>query len=124
MAEQYFCTGPEAAKEVNRITEEGVARTLYTYFSTDNFTAGFEWVEVGCEVPFHSHEGAEELIFCTHGEGVAYVDGLEHAMKAGVMVRIPRNTEHKFVNTGAERLGFTFTLNPPRETQVFMAKTE
>ena len=116
----YFCSSPDEAIKVQTVTTDGSARTLFTYFETDHYSTGFEWVEVGCEVPFHQHDGSEELIFCTHGEGIAYVDNEHDIMKPGVLVRIPPNTQHKFVNTSKERLGFTWTLNPPRDAKKFM----
>eukprot|EP01060_Flectonema_neradi_P009016 TRINITY_DN16448_c0_g1_i1.p1 TRINITY_DN16448_c0_g1~~TRINITY_DN16448_c0_g1_i1.p1 ORF type:complete len:155 (+),score=21.26 TRINITY_DN16448_c0_g1_i1:164-628(+) len=119
-SERYFCSTPEEAIAVQKVETEGSARTLYTYFETDHFSTGFEWVEVGCEVPLHKHDVSEELIFCTHGEGLAHVAEEQAVMKPGVLVCIPPGTDHKFVNTSKERLGFTWTLNPPRNAKKFM----
>eukprot|EP00756_Hemistasia_phaeocysticola_P031974 Hpha_TRINITY_DN16386_c3_g10::TRINITY_DN16386_c3_g10_i2::g.62664::m.62664 len=117
---RYFCALGEEESVVN-VTDKGVQRSLFTYFHTDRLAGGFEWVEIGSEVPWHSHAGSEELIFCTHGEGVAYVGDEHRAMRPGVMVMLPRGVRHRFVNSSAtERLGFTWTLVPPVKAREFM----
>eukprot|EP01065_Artemidia_motanka_P039376 TRINITY_DN48254_c0_g1_i1.p2 TRINITY_DN48254_c0_g1~~TRINITY_DN48254_c0_g1_i1.p2 ORF type:complete len:157 (+),score=36.66 TRINITY_DN48254_c0_g1_i1:67-471(+) len=113
------CLGEEI--EANTVTEPGVARTLYTYFHTDGVAAGFEWVEPDSEVPWHHHESSEEIIFCTHGQGMAYVADTTRAMAPGLMLHLPRGTRHKFKNTSStQRLGFTWTLVPPVRARNFM----
>lgn len=102
--------------------EDGHPRTLYTLFHSDTLSAGTEDVDAGSEVPWHEHATSEEVIFCTAGEGTAYVGTEMRRMVPGVMVHIPRQTRHRFVNASdSQPLSFTWTLSPPLRVAQFRA---
>eukprot|EP00755_Sulcionema_specki_P009231 Sspe_Gene.43158::Locus_20998_Transcript_1_1_Confidence_1.000_Length_4608::g.43158::m.43158 len=120
--DRVFCGSPDEAMHENNVrTGDGTDRTLYTYFEGQNMAAGFEWVEPGCEVPWHSHPTSEEVIYCTHGEGMAFVGEQKREMVPGTMVFLPMGVKHRFANTSSSaRLGFTWTLSPPQKARNFM----
>lgn len=53
--------------------------------------------------PAHRHPHPQ-LFYVISGTGVARLDGVEHALKPGSVVRVFNGELHDFVNTGSEEL--------------------
>jgi len=75
---------------------------------------GLERVEPGAEIPQHSHESSEEVVFIVSGRARAYVGSEEKEVKAGEAVFLPIRTPHRIVNLEQhEPLWITYTFSPP-----------
>lgn len=111
---KYFFSREEA--EVVRI--EGQApRTLYPCVGpgttgTRRFSMGLQEVDPHSEIPLHSHDEAEEILFVVSGRGTATVDDQTAEIVPGSVVFIPPRTNHGFVNAEDEPLWLTWTFSP------------
>lgn len=76
------------------------------------FGFGTQSVAPGSFVREHAHDRNEELIFVVSGHGTAVLDGVEHPMVSGTAIFLGRDRRHKFVNTGAGDLVFTWLMLP------------
>lgn len=92
-----------------------------TQTASGNVSMGTQTVAVGCFVREHAHPTQEELIFTIDGEGLAEIDGVEHAMRPGVLLYLAPQSRHKFTNTGKGELTFTWTMVPAGLEQFFPA---
>ncbi|RMF93601.1 MAG: cupin domain-containing protein [Nitrospinota bacterium] len=107
----------QAGGEVLRI-EGSAPRTIYLLMEpsttqSPTFAMGTEEVDPGSEIPAHLHPDAEEIIFVYGGQGKAMVGDEEADISPGTGIYIPRNTLHRFINTGQEVLRLTWTFIPP-----------
>ncbi len=64
--------------------------------------------DIGTEV----HQ-LDQFIRCEQGEGVAILDGVEHAVTAGIALLVPAGTEHNIMNTSAETDMKLYTVYAP-----------
>ena len=109
--------------EATRITDRH-PRTLYQLGKGESISCGTEDIDPGSEVPWHEHEAAEEMLFCTGGKGTIYVgkDEISDFTK-GVMVLVPRRTQHRIVNVSTSSvLSLAWALSPPQAPQQFRAR--
>ncbi len=111
---KYFFTKDEA--EVVRI-EGDAPRTLYPCVGpattgTRRFSMGLQEVDPHSEIPLHSHDEAEEILFVTGGRATATVGDETREIAPGSIVFIPPRTNHGFVNSGDEPLRLTWTFSP------------
>jgi len=74
---------------------------------------GVEKVEVGAEIPLHHHDNAEEIVFITHGQALAFVNDEQKQVTVGDALFLPRGARHRIINTGQEPLWITYTFSPP-----------
>ncbi|MCZ6678368.1 MAG: cupin domain-containing protein [Candidatus Poribacteria bacterium] len=112
---RYFFHKEDA--EVVRI-EKDAPRTLYTCIQpntaeTKRLAMGLEEIDPHSEIPLHSHDEAEEIIFIFGGQGKGFVGNQVAELKPGTVIFIPPKIEHRFVNTGEEPLWLTWTFSPP-----------
>ena len=111
---KYFFSKDKA--EVVRI--EGAApRTLYPCVEprtteTRHFSMGLQQVDPHSEIPLHSHDDAEEILFVFGGRATATVGDETAEIVPGSVVFIPPKTNHGFVNNGDEPLWLTWTFSP------------
>jgi mannose-6-phosphate isomerase-like protein (cupin superfamily) len=56
--------------------------------------------EPGLAIPAHVHETSDEILLVRSGRGVMTIDGDDMTVQAGMIIRIPANTEHAFVAEG------------------------
>jgi mannose-6-phosphate isomerase-like protein (cupin superfamily) len=66
--------------------------------------------------PGNRHQGADQWLYVVSGEGVAIVDGQEHALRPGVVVLIERGEAHEIRNTGDAQLQTLNFYDPPAYT--------
>ena len=64
--------------------------------------------DIGMEV----HQ-LDQFIRCEQGEGVAILDGVEHAVTAGIALLVPAGTEHNIMNTSADTNMKLYTVYAP-----------
>lgn len=81
----------------------------------------------GEEIGQERHEDHDQFLRIESGEGVAMLDGEEHALKDGVAVVIPAGVEHNVINTSTTMSLRLYTLySPPEHPQgiIHVTKTE
>ncbi len=62
-------------------------------------------LEPGEAPPLHRHSDTEQVFFVTRGSGVLHIgDDHQVAVRPGDLVRIPRDTPHRILCDGSERL--------------------
>ena len=69
----------------------------------------------GC-TDFHTHESSGELMIFMKGTGKAWLDGVEHELKPGVVIFAPPGVNHKTLNTGSESLEIACVFVPAVDT--------
>jgi quercetin dioxygenase-like cupin family protein len=82
---------------------------------------GTQTIAPGCFVREHAHPAQEELIFVLEGNGVARIEGVDHAMVSGALFYLGPTTRHTFLNTGDSPLTFTWTMLPAGLEKFFAA---
>lgn len=96
-------------------------RTLYLYVDKEtgakNLSGGSADIPVNSELPYHSHESEEEIMFIYRGKGQLVVEGETFELVPETMVFIPKGLKHTFKNTGEEPLSFCFFYAPPGPEQ-------
>lgn len=78
------------------------------------FTAIVEVYRQGGKTPPNSHRRAHEMFYILSGQGTAYCDGAEVALRAGDSIVVPPGAEHVVENTGTSKL-YTLTVMVPNE---------
>lgn len=91
-----------------------------TYFREVLFTAPHHQLVVmsllpGEEIGLETHHDIDQFLRIEAGEGKAYLNGEEHALKDGSAVVVPAGTEHNVVNTSATEPLKLYTLYSPPE---------
>lgn len=76
------------------------------------FGFGTQTLPPGGYVREHTHDRNEELIHVISGRGTAVLDGVDHAMEAGLTLFLGRNRRHKFINTGLSELHWAWLIVP------------
>lgn len=111
---KYFFSREDA--EVVRIEGEA-PRTLYPCVEpattgTRHFSMGLQQVDPHSEIPLHSHDDFEEILFVFGGRATATVGDETAEIVPGSVVFIPPRTNHGFVNDHDEPLWITWTFSP------------
>jgi len=65
-------------------------------------TLGVVYINPGQRNGTHSHPNCEELLYVISGQCEHSLGDEMYELKAGMMIRIPRNVKHYAVNTGWE----------------------
>lgn len=66
----------------------------------------------GAEMDSHYHNAHDEILYIKQGSGLIILNGTRHIVKEGMMVMIPRQSGHKYVNTGKE-ISITISMFSP-----------
>ena len=61
-------------------------------------------IHPGGSIGTHKQESSDDMNYIINGTGKAYCDGVEEALKPGVMHICPEGSEHSIINTGEEYL--------------------
>ncbi len=67
----------------------------------------------GSEMETHSHKTHDEILYIKEGSGILALEGVRHVVKEGMLVMIPRQTVHKYMNTGKETSITISMFSPP-----------
>jgi len=67
----------------------------------------------GSEMDTHSHKTHDEILYIKEGSGILALEGVRHVVKEGMLVMIPRQTVHKYMNTGKETSITISMFSPP-----------
>lgn len=76
------------------------------------FVTVVEIFEKGGKTPPNAHAAAHEMFFVLKGEGKAWCDGNETALKSGDVLVLTPTSEHVVENTGAGKLYCLTTMMP------------
>lgn len=57
--------------------------------------AGVFRCDPGKSLQLHTHEGADEYCWVFEGTGIFVIDGNEYEVKAGEVIKIPKDIEHR-----------------------------
>ncbi|MGR3293132.1 MAG: cupin domain-containing protein [Candidatus Scalindua sp.] len=66
----------------------------------------------GAEMDSHYHNTHDEILYIKQGSGLIILNGTRHIVKEGMVVMIPRQSGHKYVNTGKE-ISITISMFSP-----------
>lgn len=78
---------------------------------TAQLTLGVTELGPGQPSPFHPHRHAQsEIYYVLSGEGIVYIDGEEHPLRAGTGVFIRGDAWHGARNTGCEPLRLLYVF--------------
>ena len=84
-------------------------------------------IREGAEMDAHLHKSHDEILYIKKGSGVLILNGTRHMVKEGMVVMVPRNTIHKYVNTG-KGINITVSMfSPPfdgKDIKVFRQSTD
>ncbi|MBR1866807.1 MAG: cupin domain-containing protein [Lachnospiraceae bacterium] len=58
----------------------------------------------GGSIGIHTQNSGDDMNYILSGVGIAVCDGIEEALKPGVMHICPKDSEHSIINTGTEDL--------------------
>lgn len=67
------------------------------------------------EIPAHTHENHDEIVYHVRGSGTAVLGGNQHPVEPGTLLLIPRNTPHSFNNDDEEDSVALSFFSPPLE---------
>lgn len=68
--------------------------------------------EPGKSLQFHTHEGRDEFCWVFDGAGIFVIEGKEYEVKAGELIKIPKNLEHKSFPKGDSHFTSFFIVCP------------
>lgn len=69
------------------------------------------------EIPYHSHEDAEEVMYIFKGQGKAIINGVDYELKENSSVYCPPRIMHQIANPNDDELWFAFAYAPPGAEQ-------
>ena len=97
-------------------------RTLRIWLEEKNgakhISCGTCEIPINGQIPYHSHEKEEEVMFIYRGTGIAECDtGETYPLMPETVVWFPPGVKHVFKNTGSEPLCFAFFYAPPGPEQ-------
>lgn len=61
-------------------------------------------LEPGASIGLHTQATSNDINFVVSGRGLAYCDGSEEVLHAGVCHYCPKGSSHEIINTGSEDL--------------------
>jgi quercetin dioxygenase-like cupin family protein len=67
----------------------------------------------GAEMGSHYHNDHDEILYIKQGSGLIILNGTRYIVKEGMVVMIPRQSGHKYVNTGKEISITVSMFSPP-----------
>ena len=102
------------------ITNENFRQVLYTAKHTQLVVMS---IPVGGDIGEEVHE-LDQFLRIEAGEGRAVLDGVEHAVRDGSAVLVPRGTRHNIVNTGSVPLKLYTLYSPPNHLVDIVHKTK
>lgn len=82
-----------------------------------NLSLGLCVIDPKSEIPYHSHEDSEEVMYIFKGQGKAIIDGVEYELKENSSMYCPPNVMHQIVNPNNQELWFVFAYAPPGAEQ-------
>jgi len=112
---------PKYVKSLNEVTAyrmPGPKRTVRILVDpvedgAKRISLGLCVIDPKSEIPYHSHDEAEEVMYILRGRGKAIIDGVEYELKENSSMYCPPKRMHQIVNPNPEELWFVFAYSPP-----------
>jgi len=70
-------------------------------------------IQPGAEIGAETHEGHDQVLYFTAGEGEAVLDEERFDVRVGHLVLVRAGVHHNFINTGREPLRIVTAYAPP-----------
>jgi mannose-6-phosphate isomerase-like protein (cupin superfamily) len=93
-------------------------------FTTERSQLVLMSLEPGEEIGEEVHEGIDQILSFTTGEGEAVIEGNRSPVRAGTVVVVPGGTRHNFVNTGSAPLKLITVYTPPEHPDGTIHRTK
>lgn len=93
-------------------------------FTTERSQLVLMSLKPGEEIGEEVHEGIDQVLVFTDGEGEAVIEGDRSSVRAGSTVVVPGGTRHNFVNTGAAPLKLFTVYTPPEHPDGTIHRTK
>ncbi len=105
-------------KNINDIVDEKVLaeedNVMIIPLGKDKSTSVYLFeMRPGAEMDSHYHNSHDEIMYVKSGSGIIELNDTRHVIKEGMVVMIPRQTGHKYVNTGNENSITISMFSPP-----------
>lgn len=78
-----------------------------------HITFGLAVIPEGSGLPWHSHEGSEEILYVLQGTGSAESRSESRPIQTGKVIYMEANSEHRFVNEGKGEMKLLCSFSPP-----------
>ena len=73
-------------------------------YNDDSYRIDPTAIHPGGSIGTHKQESGDDINYIISGRGRAFCNGVEEALKPGVMHICPKGSEHSIINTGEEDL--------------------
>ena len=93
-------------------------------FTTERSQLVLMSLKPGEEIGEEVHEGIDQVLAFTDGEGEAVIEGKRSPVRAGTVVVVPSGTRHNFVNTGSTPLKLVTVYTPPEHPDGTLHRTK
>lgn len=80
---------------------------------TESLQLALVKVKRGSLTPKHTHKDEEQAYIILKGSGIVRLNDEEEKVGEGMIVYIPRETEHEIKNTGEDELTYIYVANWP-----------
>jgi len=98
----------------NPISFTDFPRTIHPLIDSSHMQFGTEEINPNSEIPWHSHQHSEEIIFIFRGNGIGYIGDQEKPLHPGTVLHVTPNSKHRLVNTSStESMWITYCFSPP-----------
>jgi mannose-6-phosphate isomerase-like protein (cupin superfamily) len=98
--------------EEKTLENDNFRKVLYT---TPRSQVVVMTVQAGDEIGLETHQGHDQFIRVEAGQGVAVLNGEQHALEDGTAIVIPAGTEHNVINTSSVEPLRLYTIYTPPE---------
>lgn len=89
-----------------------------------NITVIVTEIPAGCELPVHTHEVGEEIMYFIQGAAETVCDDEVIVVNAGDIFDVPAGSVHTVRNVGTETVRMFCVFNPPIDTSNFYAQAK
>lgn len=93
-------------------------------FTTERSQLVLMSLKPGEEIGEEVHEGIDQVLVFTDGEGEADIEGNRSPVRAGSIVIVPAGTRHNFVNNGSTPLKLVTVYTPPEHPDGTIHRTK
>lgn len=79
---------------------------------TDQLIVTILSIDIGTELPAHSHTDTDELHYIIKGSGKITVDGESRSIKEGILTLVPKAKTHYFTTFREQLIVMSISINP------------
>ena len=90
-------------------------RMLLPREMTESLQLALVKLKKGSLTPKHTHEDEEQAYIILKGSGIVRLNNEQEKVGEGMIVYIPRGTEHEIRNTGKDDLTYIYVANWPKK---------